>query len=227
MIVITHLTKTYGKNTVLREISAQFDGGRIYGLVGPNGCGKTTLMRCICGFTQPTAGAVVVNGCLIGGKAASRRVRGMEIAYDRAADFAPRTGVMIESPGFLAHESGLKNLLLLAQMSGGADRARARATMAELGLDPDDRKPVGHYSLGQRQRLGFAQAFMENPDVLILDEPFNAMDASAMEEVHALLARFRDEGKTILLASHSAADIEKACDTVYALEDGALRQVRP
>lgn len=113
--------------------------------------------------------------------------------------------------------------MLLADMSGRADRADARRAMETLGLSPDECKPVGRYSLGMRQRLGFAQAIMENPDVLVLDEPFNAMDRDAMEEVHALLRQFREAGKTILLASHSAADIAKACDIVYEMEDGRLR----
>ena len=108
-----------------------------------------------------------------------------------------------------------------------ADRADARRAMETLGLSPDERKPVGRYSLGMRQRLGFAQAIMENPDVLVLDEPFNAMDRDAMEEVHALLRQFREAGKTILLASHSAADIAKACDIVYEMEDGRLRRAVP
>lgn len=97
------------------------------------------------------------------------------------ADFSPSTGVIIESPGFLPNETGLRNLMLLADMSGKVDKATARRAMVTLGLGPDEKKPVGKYSLGQRQRLGFAQAFMENPDVLILDEPFNAMDKASME----------------------------------------------
>lgn len=226
MIRIHNLSKVYGKNTVLHHISMQFDEGYIYGLVGANGCGKTTLMRCICGFSRPTTGYVIVNGCLIGGKAALRsnpELRSSEATpFETMADFAPRTGVIIESPGFLGSETGLTNLLLLAGMSGRADRAAARKAMATLGLDPDEKKPVGKYSLGQRQRLGFAQAFMENPDVLILDEPFNAMDKASMEEVHGLLQTFKAEGKTILLASHSAADIGKACDVVYEMEGGDL-----
>jgi ABC-2 type transport system ATP-binding protein len=107
-------------------------------------------------------------------------------------------------------------------MSGRADRGAARQAMTTLGLDPDEKKPVGKYSLGQRQRMGFAQAFMENPDVLILDEPFNAMDKASMEEVHDLLQKFKTEGKTVILASHSATDIKKACDVVYEMENGDL-----
>lgn len=226
MISIYGLTKIYGKNTILKRISVEFKEGTIYGLIGTNGCGKTTLLRCICGFSKPTTGYVIVNECLVGNKEALKRNPELRNAvmspYKTIADFAPSTGVIIESPGFLPNESGLKNLLLLADMSGLADRVSARKAMIMLGLDPDDKKPVGKYSLGQRQRLGFAQAIMENPKVLILDEPFNAMDKASMEEVHDLLQKFKAQGKIIILASHSAADIQKACDVVYEMENGEL-----
>lgn len=226
MILIHNLSKVYGQNTVLKKISMRFDEGKIYGLIGSNGCGKTTLMRCICGFSQPTSGYIVVNGCLIGGRSALRRNPELAKAdagiISRVSDFAPSTGVIIETPGFLPHETGLQNLMLLAAMSGRADRLRARRAMIELGLDPDEKKPVWKYSLGQRQRLGFAQAFMEDPDVLILDEPFNAMDKASMEEVHDLLQRFKAQDKTVLLASHSAEDIARACDVIFEMEDGKL-----
>ena len=230
MILIHNLSKVYGQNTVLKNISMRFDEGKIYGLIGANGCGKTTLMRCICGFSQPTSGYVVVNGCLIGGRSALRRNPELAKAdagtISRVSDFAPSTGVIIETPGFLPHETGLQNLMLLAAMSGRADRLRTRRAMIELGLDPDEKKPVWKYSLGQRQRLGFAQAFMEDPDVLILDEPFNAMDKASMEEVHDLLQRFKAQDKTVLLASHSAEDIARACDVIYEMEDGGLHLVK-
>lgn len=230
MILIHNLSKVYGQNTVLKNISMRFDEGKIYGLIGSNGCGKTTLMRCICGFSQPTSGYIVVNGCLIGGRSALRR--NPELAksdagiISRVSDFAPNTGVIIETPGFLPHETGLQNLMLLAAMSGRADRLRTRRAMIELGLDPDEKKPVWKYSLGQRQRLGFAQAFMEDPDVLILDEPFNAMDKASMEEVHDLLQHFKAQNKTVLLASHSTEDIARACDVIYEMEDGGLHLVK-
>lgn len=230
MILIHNLSKVYGQNTVLKNISMRFDEGKIYGLIGTNGCGKTTLMRCICGFSQPTSGYVVVNGCLIGGRSALRLNPELAKAdagvISRVSDFAPNTGVIIETPGFLPHETGLQNLMLLAAMSGRADRLRARRAMIELGLDPDEKKPVWKYSLGQRQRLGFAQAFMEDPDVLILDEPFNAMDKESMEEVHDLLQRFKAQDKTVLLASHSTEDIARACDVIYEMEDGELHLVK-
>ena len=179
------------------------------------------------GFLQSAAR---LNGCLIGNKAALKRNPDLKKAanppYKTMADFSPSTGVIIESPGFLPNETGLRNLMLLADMSGKVDKATARRAMVTLGLGPDEKKPVGKYSLGQRQRLGFAQAFMENPDVLILDEPFNAMDKASMEEVHDLLQQFKRDGKTIILASHSATDIEKACDIVYEMENGNLNVIQ-
>lgn len=208
MIDIREVTKVYGKHTVLSNVSAQMEPGKTYGLVGVNGSGKTTLMRCICGLTRPTKGAIFVNGDEIG----------------RDVDFPRKTGMIIETPGFLPHYSGLRNLLLLAGISHGADKARAQQVMRLLRLDPDDRKPVGQYSLGMRQRLGIAQAIMEDPDILILDEPFNGMDQEGMEEIHSLLNALKAKGKTILLASHSAADISRACDVVFEIKDGALSE---
>ena len=126
MIQIENLSKRYGKNEILRQITVRFESGGIYGLVGANGCGKTTLMRCICGFSQPTTGYVLVNGCLVGGRRALRRNPALQRsgAVSETADFAPKTGVIIESPGFLPNESGLTNLMLLA---AGAFAGRAQA----------------------------------------------------------------------------------------------------
>ena len=139
MILMHDLTKRYGKNTVLNHITANFYPGQIYGLVGANGCGKTTLMRCICGFSQPTTGYVVVNDCLIGNKAALKRNPDLKKAanppYKTMADFSPSTGVIIESPGFLPNETGLRNLMLLADMSGKVDKATARRAMSRWDSD--------------------------------------------------------------------------------------------
>lgn len=208
MIQIHNVTKVYGKQTVLSNVSAKMDAGTIYGLVGVNGSGKTTLMRCICGFARPTSGTIYVNGDEIG----------------RDVDFPRKTGIIIETPGFLPHYSGLRNLMILAGVSHGADRVRAEQVMNMVHLDSSDRKPVGQYSLGMRQRLGIAQAIMENPDILILDEPFNGLDQSGMEEIHALFEVLKEKGKTILLASHSAADISRACDVVFEIKDGILEE---
>lgn len=207
MIQVEHVTKRYGKETVLSDINVTFESGKIYGLVGPNGCGKTTLMRCICGFVSPTSGRVWVDGKVIG----------------KDTNFPKQTGIIIESPGFLPHYSGLRNLLILANISGGADKARAMEVMRQLGLDPEMKKPVGKYSLGMRQRLGIAQALMEDPQILILDEPFNGLDKDGMEDMHKLFQDLKVQGKTILLASHSAQDIKQACDVVYEINAGVLK----
>ncbi len=209
MIRVEHLFKDYGKEAVLKDIHAEFLPGSTYGLVGENGCGKTTLMRCICGFCRPTSGRVLFDA--------------IQIGKDR--DFAPSTGIIIETPGFLPYYSGLKNLLILAGISGRADAKRARSVMSELGLDPSLQKPVVKYSLGMRQRLGIAQAIMEDPDTLILDEPFNGLDVNGVMEIHGLLQQLKQQGKTIILASHSALDITRSCDYVFRIAEGKLTKM--
>lgn len=206
MIELQNLQKRYGKQNVLDIPFHMFVGERITGLVGPNGCGKTTLMRCICGFTRPTSGTVTVLGKVVG----------------KDVDFAPSTGIIIENPGFLPHCSARRNLAILAGISGKAGKERIDELIRQVGLDPADNKPLGKYSLGMRQRLGIAQAIMENPSVLILDEPFNGLDRQGVADIHALLQNLKAEGKCILLASHSAADIAQACDIVYELQNGQL-----
>ena len=209
MIEIQNITKIYGKQTVLKNVTAKLEEGKIYGLVGVNGSGKTTLMRCICGFTRPTSGKVIVNGKVIG----------------KDVDFPESTGIIIETPGFLAHYSGLRNLKLLAGVSHKADEARARAVMKMVKLNPDNKKTVGQYSLGMRQRLGIAQAIMEDPQLLILDEPFNGLDQDGIHEIHELFQKLKLQGKTILLASHSASDISRACVEVFVIKDGVLEKI--
>lgn len=210
MIKIENVYKRYQGELVLDNISLVLENGKIYGLVGPNGCGKTTLMRCICGFTHPTSGTVTVDGNMIG----------------KDCDFAPATGIIIEMPGFLPHYSARRNLTILAGIAGKASRKRIDEAIRLVGLNPNDKKPVGKYSLGMKQRLGIAQAIMEDPKVLILDEPFNGLDQDGVRDIHELLQQQKTQGKTIILASHSAADIAQVCDVVYELSSGHLALAR-
>lgn len=210
MIQLDSVSKHYRQENVLSEITLHFTGRVIYGLVGPNGCGKTTLMRCICGFTRPSSGTVTVLGKRIG----------------KDCDFAPSTGIIIETPGFLPHENARRNLTMLAGISGKASRERVDEVIRLVGLEPEEKKPVGKYSLGMRQRLAIAQAILEDPQILILDEPFNGLDQDGITNIHALLQTLKGQGKCILLASHSATDIAQACDVVYAFHQGRLENAK-
>ena len=149
---------------------------------------------------------------------------GVRIGKDR--DFAPDTGVLIETPSFISYESGLRNLRDLAAIQKKITVDQVRDAIRLVGLDPDDKKRVGKYSLGMRQRLGIAQAIMENPSLIILDEPMNGLDKEGVEDMRILFAKLRDEGKTILLASHAAEDIDILCDSVYELDNGTFHKER-
>lgn len=200
-IEVEHVYKSFGKEHVLKNISFKIPSGSIYGVVGNNGSGKTVLMKCICGFMKCDRGRIVVNGRQVG----------------KEVDFPDRLGVIIETPGFIPNLSGYKNLKILAALKGRIGKTEIRETIRRVGLDPDMRKPVAKYSLGMRQRLGIAQAIMENPSVLVLDEPLNGLDRYGVLEIRSLLKELKADGKSILLASHNAQDIEELCDHVQDL----------
>ncbi len=206
MISIENLTKKFGDVTVLENINLSFRRGKIYGIVGRNGSGKTVLFKLMIGYLKPTSGRVIVCG--------------EEIGKDR--DFADNIGIIIETPGFLNSYTGYKNLEYLANIRHVIGRQEIRESMKMAGLDPDSNKKVGKYSLGMKQRLGIAQAIMENPGILILDEPMNGLDHQGAADVRKILMRLRDEGKTIILASHNKEDIEILCDEVYEMDQGRL-----
>ncbi len=206
IIQVEQLHKSFGQEEVLKGIDRTFETGMIHGIVGNNGSGKTVLMKCICGFLRPDRGRVLVQGQEVG----------------RDVDFPPRMGIIIETPGFLPNLTGLKNLKLLASLNRIVGEREIRAAIERVGLDPDLKKPVSKYSLGMRQRLGIAQAIMENPDLLILDEPFNGLDKHGAAQMRELICSLRTEGKTILLASHNQTDIDALCDTVCEMDDGRM-----
>lgn len=210
MINIKKLNLTLQKNKILTDVSAGFERGKIHGLIGRNGSGKTMLMKCICGFVKPTSGEIYVVGKRIG----------------KDCDFPENTGIIIETPGFIPYYSGLKNLKLLADLRGKISKADIRKTMQQVGLDPDLKRHVRIYSLGMRQRLGLAQAIMESPELLVLDEPMNGLDKDGVRDMRQYLLDLKEQGKTILIASHSAEDIGVLCDTVCEMDKGKLKIIR-
>lgn len=209
-IRVSHVTKRFGEDVILKDVSMELAEGRVYGIVGNNGSGKTVLMKCICGFLLASAGTVEVFGQRIG----------------KDVDFPESLGVIIETPGFLTNLTGRKNLEILAGMRRRISQADVRLVLRRVGLDPDMKKPVAKYSLGMRQRLGIAQAIMEDPKLLILDEPFNGLDRHGAAEIRKLLLELKEQRKTILLASHNEEDIRILCDEVYEMDGGVLQKIR-
>ena len=206
IIDIKNVSLRIGKTDILKSINISFEEGRIHGLIGRNGSGKTMLMKCICGFIRPTSGIITVGGKQIG----------------KDIDFPENMGIIIEAPGFIPYYSGYKNLKLLAGLRGNIGKNEIIKSMEQVGLDPYLKRHVRKYSLGMRQRLGLAQAIMENPDLLILDEPMSGLDKEGVSDMRGYLKLFREQGKTILIASHSAEDISILCDTVCEMDKGVL-----
>jgi ABC-2 type transport system ATP-binding protein len=210
MINIDSLNLTINKTKILKNISISFEKGKIHGLIGRNGSGKTMLMKCICGFVKPTSGEIIVNNKKVG--------------ID--CDFPNNIGIIIETPGFIPYYSGYKNLKFLADLNRKIDSNTIKQTMIKVGLDPESKLHVKKYSLGMRQRLGLAQAIMENPEILILDEPMNGLDKDGVEDMRKYLLALKEQRKTIIIASHSAEDIEILCDTVSEMDRGVLKKIK-
>ena len=206
MISVEHVSLTIGTAQILRDVSARFEEGQIHGIVGRNGSGKTMLMKCICGFIRPDSGKILLDRKQVG----------------RDVDFPPDLGLLIETPGFVPYYSGLKNLELLAAINRRASKERLNVCMEQLGLGDAKNKRVSKYSMGMRQRLGIAQAIMEDPQLLILDEPLNGLDEQGVEDIRALLLELKGQGKTILLSSHNREDIDLLCDSVCKMAGGVM-----
>ena len=206
MIEINQLTKKFGDATVLDSISMKLEPGKIYGLVGRNGSGKTMLLKHILGFVKPTSGSVHIDGKQIG----------------KDIDMPENVGAIIENPGFLPEYSGFKNLKFLAMIRGKIGDQEIKDAIRLVGLDPESKKHVGKYSLGMRQRLGLAQALMEHPDILLLDEPLSGLDNDGVEEMHQILLKQKEQGRLLVVASHSKEDIAVLCDEVFKFDKGKI-----
>ncbi len=206
-IILKKVSKVFRKTIVFENVNLNVPAGSITGISGPNGAGKSILLRMICGLVKPTQGEIYVLGWRIG--------------VD--AEFPPSTGALIDSPNFLANESARKNLEMLAKISRRADNGRVKEVLNIVGLDVNDKRPVRVYSVGMRKRLGIAQAILEKPQVLILDEPTDAIDQVGWKDVYEYLIGLKDEGTTILFSSNNLDEIAILCDQAYVLQDKQLK----
>lgn len=208
VINVENACLTINKNVILDNVSLEAGEGEIVGIVGRNGSGKTMLMKCICGFIPLTSGRITVDGKEIG----------------KDVDFPASTGVIIETPGFVPYYTGFHNLKILSEIGTRIQDERIKEAMKLVGLDPGLKRHVGKYSLGMRQRLGIAQAIMEDQRILILDEPFNGLDADGVVDIRRLLLEYKEQGRTVLIASHIAQDINILCDKTIFLNKGKISE---
>ena len=205
-LTVKHITYSFKNEKILEDVNLDFSGGHIYGIIGKNGTGKSVLFKMICGFIHADEGEIEVNGKKIG----------------KDIDFPESMGAIIEAPGFLPYQSGIKNLEYLAGIRKIATHDTIIKTMEMLGLDPFSKKRVGKYSLGMKQRLAIAQAIMENPMIIILDEPMNGLDEDGVVEMRRIFNNLKERGKLLILASHNKEDISILCDEVYEIKKGAV-----
>ncbi len=209
-IIINNFTKKLSNNLVLDNVNLELNSGKIYGLVGKNGSGKTMIMRAICGLILPTSGYVDIDGKVIG----------------KDISFPQSVGALIENPGFISSYSGFRNLKVLAQIQNKISDSDIIETLKVVGLDPKDKKSFRKYSLGMKQKLGIAAAIMENPELLILDEPFNGLDEESVDRVRNLIIERKNENNIVILSCHDSEEIEKICDEIVEISLGKIKNIR-
>ncbi len=205
-IQLTNISKTFGKQTVLQPLTMGFEEGMIHGIIGRNGSGKTVLMKMILGILHPTTGTVIVGDKRIG----------------KDVDFPESAGAIIETIEFIPYMSAYQNLADIAAMRGNLSKTQIKEVLEMVGLGNVGRKHVSKFSMGMRQRLAIAQAVMESPKILILDEPMNGMDEKGVEEMRRLILARKAAGTTIILSSHNIEDIRILCDQVYRIDAGVV-----
>lgn len=206
MIRYENVTKIIKGQKVIDHVSLSIKRGMVTGFQGVNGSGKTMLMRLACGLIHPTEGAVYINGNRLG----------------TDMEFPSSLGLLIEGPAFLGNYSGYDNLMLLAELSGKADSAKIREAILRVGLDPDDKKKYRKYSLGMKQRLGIANAIMEGCDLIVLDEPTNALDSDGVEMLKQIVHEEKERGATILISCHDARILQEMSDVIHRMENGNI-----
>ena len=208
-ISVRNITKSYNGFPILKGVSFDVAAGSSVGLIGMNGCGKSVLMQIIAGLINADKGEVFVNGKQIG----------------KDVDYPQETGILINGPAFIPYYTARQNLRLFAAYKKQISKAEIDAVIRKVGLNPDECKGVGKFSTGMKARLGIAQAIMENPQILLLDEPFNGLDHAGVEDMYRILLELKQSGKTILLTSHIKENIDKLCDSALVLDDGVIKAV--
>jgi ABC-2 type transport system ATP-binding protein len=209
VISLNNVSKTYKGLTLFDNVDLKVEKGKIYGIVGHNGSGKSVLFKMICGFVFPDNGTITVEGLEIG----------------KSKRFPDNFGIIIDRPGYIPNKTGFENLKELALIRGKISDEKIRKTMEMVGLQPQAKQKVKNYSLGMKQKLAIAQAIMEDQQVLILDEAFNALDADSVDRVRSILLSFKEEGRTILITSHNQEDINILCDHVFRINKFKLEPV--
>lgn len=207
VIELRNISKSFGSKSIYQDVSLEVSEGECIGFVGKNGAGKSVLFQIMTGLLKPDAGEVYVNGVKLG---------------ERGRDFPENIGILINEPGYVGYQTGFRNLQMLAQIKDIIDDDDIRETMKLVGLNPDDKTPVRKYSMGMKQKLGIAQAIMENQSIIILDEPFNALDYDTNRDISKTLQELEWQGKTILLTSHQHQYLEKLCDRICFINEGKI-----
>ena len=207
VIEVNNVSKSFSGQPILKNIELTVEKGKTIGIVGGNGSGKSVLFKMICGFTKPDEGTVKIRDEVLG----------------KNIDFPENVGVFINSPGYIEIYSGLKNLQFLAAIKKKVTDKQIEDTMNLVGLNPDNETKVKNYSMGMKQKLGIAQAIMEDQDILVLDEPFNALDYKTYNDIKDIIKKLQASERTILLTSHHFEDIEELCDEIYHIGDGELQ----
>ena len=206
MIQLNNVTKVFKKNTVLDNISYTFEEGKIYGLYGENGSGKTMLLRAVAGLIIPTSGEVLIDGKVL----------------NKDISFPENTGIVIEHMTLLPKFTALENLKMLGKINGRATEEDMKDALVRVGLDPESHKKIEKFSLGMNQRLNIAQAIFEKQDIILLDEPTNALDEDGSKRIHTILKEERERGALIIMATHHKEDLTAICDVKLRVSNGRI-----
>ena len=206
-VEIKNMSKKLENEMVLNNISLNMEDGKIYGLVGRNGSGKSMLLKTICGFVKPSSGSVVVDGVDL---------------YEKGC-FPKSTAALIERPNYLSELTGYENLKLLASINKVIGEKEILSTLEKVNLLEEKDKKFKKYSLGMKQKLGIAQVLMENPNLMILDEPFNGLEEESVIKIRKLLLEEKKKGKLIIIATHIKEDIDELCDVIYRMDKGTIK----